>query len=114
MPYYTRRYYYRRPYYYYDYYYDPFWGPYPYYGPYYYEYDYLYFEPYAKLLSPLRVYYYNCDGINDSNWGCGWRCVQMILYCNGKEVPSLRKLLGNLLLCLYYLFYTFFYDCKCR
>ena len=95
MPYYRRRYYYRRPYYYYDYDYY-YW---PYYGPYYYDWEYYRvtpFEPYAKLISPLRVFYYNCDGVDDNGWGCGWRCVQMILYVNNeKNSPSFRKLVED-------------------
>ncbi len=37
------------------------------------------------IINNYTPYYYGCDGINDTNWGCGWRCIQMLLSQFGVE-----------------------------
>jgi hypothetical protein len=32
-----------------------------------------------NVITNYKPYYYGCDGINDTDWGCGWRCIQMLL-----------------------------------
>lgn len=32
-----------------------------------------------KCIENFDFYYYNCEFINDYNWGCAWRCIQMVL-----------------------------------
>src|SRR5262245_24117799 len=31
------------------------------------------------LLKDYTAYWYCCDGFNDTGFGCGWRCLQMLL-----------------------------------
>lgn len=33
----------------------------------------------SSIITNYKPHYYNCDGINDTDWGCGWRCIQMLL-----------------------------------
>ena len=55
----------------------------------------------TQILTNYRPYYYRIDDINDTGWGCGWRCIQMLLsqisqtefniFTIAKEVEKLTK-----------------------
>jgi hypothetical protein len=32
-----------------------------------------------SAIKNYKAYWYNCDNIEDYGWGCGWRCIQMLL-----------------------------------
>jgi hypothetical protein len=49
------------------------------------ELDILFKEKFSEIkfkksnLKHLTQYYYNCESINDTNWGCAWRSLQTVL-----------------------------------
>ena|SRR3990167_792678 len=41
--------------------------------------------------------FYNCDGVNDKDWGCGYRCIQNVESFLKINVDSIEKIADNLL-----------------
>ena len=46
-----------------------------------------------KIKLQDKIYYYNCDGFDDSGWGCVYRCLQTLLENLDKDTPSVLEIM---------------------
>ena len=47
----------------------------------------------ARVPHDMLVYFYTCDGVQDTNWGCVYRSLQNAFAATGWEAPSMAALM---------------------
>jgi hypothetical protein len=47
----------------------------------------------VRVPRDMRVYFYTCDGVHDTHWGCVYRSLQNAFAATGWEAPSMAALI---------------------